>query len=271
MNRHTKVDPPGARALEHILLECLADDLPGVPLSGAALAAAGSTGADCERHVRGARRRARVAGRTMVLADLMTEIRGAGGWPEKEAWASAVHEAGHALASCEWFPGSLEAVILQAHGNKSGKTVVRRGGGVLRAVDVWARLAELLAGRAAGEVVLGHHSSAACGHSNSDLAAAMLFATLARTSLGLDAATGPVSSGIPTRTSLASMLAADPTLSAGVRIALDAAYDEAVGLIRRRQSAVEAIARALMARRALDADEVADILAQHPTAAEDRP
>jgi hypothetical protein len=41
-------------------------------LSGAALAAAGATGADCERFVRSARRRAREAGRAMMLADLMT-------------------------------------------------------------------------------------------------------------------------------------------------------------------------------------------------------
>ncbi len=270
MDRHTKVALPGARALGRILFEQLSNELPGMPLSGVALAAIGSSGVDRERFVRGARRRAWAADPTMVVADLMSGTRGAGGWSEMEAWASAIHEAGHALASCEWFPGSLEAVILRAYANESGKTVVRRGGGVLRAVDVRARLSELLAGRAAEDVVLACPSSAVGGGSNSDLAAATLFATLARTSLGLDAATGPVWSGMPTQTSLASMLAAGPTLSAGVRIALDAAYDEAIGLIRRRRSAVEAIARALMARRALDADEVAAILGQHPAAAEGR-
>ena len=264
LDRHIRIDLPEPQALERILLEHLSGELPGVPLSGVALAAAGSSGADCERFVRGARRRARGTGQPMALADLVAEISGTDEGPEAELWIGAVHKAGHALASCEWFPGSLEAVTLRGVGAKTGRTVVRRGGGLFRSSDVRVRLAELLAGRAAEEVVFGCPSSGAGGGSTSDLAAATLFATLARTSLGLDAATGMVWSGLPTQTTLPSILAADPTLSTGVRIALDEAYGEALGLIRRRRVAVEAVADALMAKRALDGDEVAAIVAQHP-------
>ena len=201
----------------------------------------------------------------------MIEIGGIGRLSEAEAWLVAVHEAGHALATCQWCPGSLEAVILNVVGDKSGKTVVRRGSGLLSALDVRIRLAELLAGRAAEEVVFGYPSSGAGGSSNSDLAAASLLATQARTCLGLDDATGLVWSGTPTLASLAATLAADPALSAGIRMVLDEAYDEALGLIRRRRSAVEAVARALMAKQALDGIEVAAILTLHPAAFERRP
>ena len=263
LDRHIRVDLPGCADLERILREHLAGELAEVPLAAAALAASGSSGADCERIIRGARRRAREAGRSMVLLDLMAEIEGVDDRTEADLWLAAVHEAGHAVASCEWYPGALQAVTLRGGDGVGGRTVVERNGGSIRVLDVQRRLTELLAGRAAEEVFFGQPSSGAGGGVTSDLARATLSATMARTSLGLDDATGLVWSGMPAPATLPSMLAADPALAAGVRAALDEAYERAVGLVRRRRGSVEAVATALMERRALDGEEVATIVARN--------
>ena len=271
LDRHIRIELPGQADLERILREHLAGELTGVSLAAAALAASGSSGADCERIVRGARRRAREAGRSMILADLMAEIEGADDRTKPKLWLAAVHEAGHAVASCEWHPGALQAVTIRSGEGTGGQTVVDREGGSVRTSDVRARLAEMLAGRAAEEVFFGQPSSGAGGGVTSDLARATLFATMARTSFGLDSATGLVWSGMPTQATLPLLLAADPVLAAAVRAALDDAYQEALNLIRQRRAAVAAVATALMERRALEGREVAVIVSRHPGGAEQVP
>ena len=62
---------PDRTALPRILREHLAEDLRGEDLSAAVMAVTESSGADCERLVRGARRRARSAGRALLLADFL--------------------------------------------------------------------------------------------------------------------------------------------------------------------------------------------------------
>ena len=59
LDRHIRIGLPDRVALADILREQLGGDLSGVDLSGVVLLATGATGADCERFVRGARRRAR--------------------------------------------------------------------------------------------------------------------------------------------------------------------------------------------------------------------
>ena len=76
LDRHVRIGLPDRPALALILREHLGAELMDDDLSGAALAATGASGADCERLVRGARRRARTADRAMVLSDLMVEIGG---------------------------------------------------------------------------------------------------------------------------------------------------------------------------------------------------
>lgn len=62
LDHHIRIRLPDRTALARILREHLGTDLPGEDLSGAALLASGSSGADCERLVRGAAPRA--GGRT---------------------------------------------------------------------------------------------------------------------------------------------------------------------------------------------------------------
>jgi cell division protease FtsH len=113
------------------------------------------------------------------------------------------------------------------------------------------------------EVLVGQATAGAGGDFDSDLAGATHLATLAVTALGLDPETGLRWSGMPTAVTLPEMLRQDPDLAARVRQVLDVAYAEALDLIRRHAVAVEALAAALLDRRALDGAEAAAIVAQH--------
>jgi SpoVK/Ycf46/Vps4 family AAA+-type ATPase len=100
LDREIRIRLPDAEALALILRGYLGEDLAGEDLHPVAIRAIGGTGADCERWVRGARRRARHAGRPMAAEDLLAEIRGE---PDSRRTVEfgtrvAVHEAGHVIA-----------------------------------------------------------------------------------------------------------------------------------------------------------------------------
>jgi MoxR-like ATPase len=260
-DRHIRIGLPDPEGLERILREHLGEELAGADLSHVALLACGATGADCERFVRGARRRARETGRAMVLRDLIQEIGTAEVLTVSERRRVAIHEAGHAVAACEFFPGAIKAVALRS-GRKPGGAFGMPSGLFFVAEGVRQRLALLLAGRAAEEILLGAPSSGAGGDLDSDLATATRVATTAEAALGLGQEL--LWLGVPRDANLGSMLATDAALAARVRSALADGYETALALVRRRSAAVEAVAEALVARSAIDGDELARIVARHP-------
>jgi len=235
-----------------------------VDLTTAALAGAGATGADVEKFVRGARRRARDAGRLLVLEDLLAEMGDGDKRGRSDMWIAAAHEAGHAVAWLELRLGTLSAVSLRAVGSSGGVTVAtgsRRG---LTESGIRRRLIARLAGRASEEILLGEPTSGAGGDSDSDLAIATRLAVTAATALGLDPHVGLLWSGLPSDSTVADMLQQIPGLAVRIRQVVDAAYAEALALIRRRAAAVEALAAVLLDRLALDGHEVEAIVARHP-------
>ena len=264
LDRHIRVGLPDRGALECILREHLGDDLKDACLKGAALAAAGMSGADCERLVRGAQRRARTASRPLELADVMVEVRGSDDRTPAELWRMAVHEAGHAVATCVLSPGTLQAVTLRAVGSQGGSTRLSQAESFYLAGDVQRHLVQLLAGRAAEEALLGQASSGAGGKGGSDLAQATRLAATASTALGLDAATGLVWSGTLDGATLTERMAGDAALVAGVRRVLDGAYTDALTLVSQHLVAVNALAVELLARCVMDGAQVVAVLASHP-------
>jgi len=115
---------PDRGALARILREHLGEqDIPAADLSDVALAAAGMSGADCERLVRGARRRARFSGRPMLLSDLDDELDNDGMRSPADLWTAAVHEAGHAVAVAILRPGCLGGISLRQIGAAAGSTM----------------------------------------------------------------------------------------------------------------------------------------------------
>jgi len=261
LDRHIRIELPDTSALTGIIKEHIGDEMSGVDLTPAALVATGATGADVERFARGARRRARNAGRPMRLEDLLAEMNDGDCRSPGDLWLAATHEAGHAVAFLELGLGMLNAVSLRAAGTDGGLTAAIATA-MATATTIHRRLVVHLAGRAAEQVFFGEPTDGAGGDWDSDLAAATTLATTAASALGLDPEIGLTWLGRPTPATLTGMLERSPRLAECVRMAVDKAYADAVLLIRKKHSCVRALATALMERGALDGKEVAELVAR---------
>jgi AAA+ superfamily predicted ATPase len=219
----------------------------------------GLTGADVDRVVRGAARRARRERRAIAQNDLLAEITNK---PREgtvlrlepaEVARTAVHETGHALAT--YLSASAGASI-------GFVTVVPRADGTLGFVarlpderysltkrDYEQELEIMLAGRAAEELIYGEQliSSGA----SSDLRAASELATRMVTVLGL---------------ADAKRLRWDPNPSvedlAGVEALLERAYAAVLARLRQHEQRLTVFARVLTERQELTGDEVRRLFAQ---------
>lgn len=257
LDRMIPIPLPDQHALAKIMRHHLTADLAGENLAAAAKLAQGASGADCERWVRGARRRARSESRAMVLDDLIAEVRGtSAATPHDWLRRFAVHEAGHVLAILHDRPEDLTMVTV--------RQTARSGGGILTSNDdrrpitppeLECNLILLLAGRAAEEVILGSVSAGAGGSETSDLARATALATAASTAWGLTG-DGLLWQGIPEPTTVGSMLALRPDLAQGVKTKLADAYSAAKGLVTRHRDLVEKIADHLVEHETLDGNDV---------------
>ncbi|WP_109095944.1 AAA family ATPase [Azospirillum sp. TSH64] len=259
LDRTIHVPRPGKEALAEILRHHLGGDLPDVDLAAAALLALGSTGADCERWVRGARRRARHGSRAMTGDDLLEEIRGTRhARSTEEAYRYAIHEAGHALVLAVERPGALVIASIRETSDSQGGVVSdgRLRGPVTRK-EIAGELRMMLAGRAAEEVVFGDVSAGAGGSEDSDLARATALAVSALHAYGLDdGEDGLLWRGMPTPDALAAMLAVRPDLGKRITVILATAYAEAKDLIVRHRPGLDAVAQLLVERETVGGKEI---------------
>jgi len=257
LDREIRITLPDEAALTMILRVHLGQELPGMDLQHAALLALGASGADCERWVRGARQRARHAGRAMEAGDLLAEISGPG--PQRSATYRrriAVHEAGHVLVHHLAEPGSVVAASIR---RQDGAVHVQEGGDfAFLPQEVHRRLRSLLAGRAAEEVVLGEAGGGAGGAQGCDLSAATHIALLAELSLGLGESLAW--HGAPRPEEVGPLMLAQPGITERVERRLRAAYDDALELLRTHRLALEAMADALVVAEALTASEISAVL-----------
>ena len=265
LDRHIQIGLPDGRALVRIFQEHLGDDLRGEDLTGASLAADGASGADCERMVRGARRRARSAKRPMVMADLMEEIATTDHRSSDDLWLTAVHEAGHAVLANLLFPGCLKLITIQARGSLGGRTSASRPLRLFkRSADIKVELMLMLAGRAAEEEVLGVVSSGSGGAAISDLAQATGLAVEALLCLGLDDKGDLLWGGSVDARELRSLLTLDKALAERARCKLDDAYSEAICLVRQQKSSIVALAVDLLKFRVVDGAAAERIISGRP-------
>jgi cell division protease FtsH len=261
MDRLIEIQLPDHAALNKILRHHLGADLDGIDLSDAARRAFGGTGADCARWVRSARQRARHLSRSMVLNDLVVEIGGPELDPAEETRV-ATHEAGHAVIASLLRPDELVDVrIGDAVGNSGLMRTMSRVKTTRKAVH--HRLLELLAGRAAEQILLCDVSGGCGGSAASDLAQATCLSVALEATLGLGS-TGLLWLGEPAPESVGTMLAYRPALAARVQAYLDTVYLEVVGLIQRHRNAVSAVAGSLAINRSLTGAEIADLVEQNP-------
>ena len=263
LDRLIEITRPDLASLGKILRHHLGDDLAGSDLLAAARLAVGGTGADCALWVRTARQTARHARRPLMETDLLDAI-GTVALPPEIDRRIAVHEAGHAVVTTLLRPGGVVDVRLGSASGFAGQVETTHDTRSTRE-SVHGTLLELLAGRAAEEVLLGGYSGGSGGMANSDLAVATCLSVALETALGLGTI-GPVWMGLPTSESVGPMLALRPALAARVQAYLEAVHAEAAAMIRDRVAAVSAVADALVEARSLTGAEVAELVASHPPA-----
>lgn len=262
LDKSIRIPLPAAEDLERIFRIHLAEDLAGVDIFSAALKAeGGGTGADVKKWVRGARRTARDARRPMVLDDLLDEIESSERpVTEKMARRFAVHEAGHALYVAIGRPGALVAVTVRRSQGVGGTTAARMDpeSAATTPFHVRTALCELLAGRAAEEIVLGDVSGGAGGSPASDLARATLLATCGEATYGLGKTLtwrGDITLG-----NLDGFLHAHPAIAERVSAALTESYGEALALLRPRAALIEALADLLIEQETISGEVVENLI-----------
>lgn len=267
LDRSILIPHPDQSALEQIFRHHLGTDLDGADLQYVAKLALGSTGADCEKWVRGARRRARNTNRSMAIDDLAAEIRGKTSEVTPESLRrAAIHEAGHALVLALHRPNMLVmASIRQTEESGGGVTIdVGRGAMETRA-DINFMLMHLLAGRAAEQALIGDVSAGSGGSANSDLARATALATASLTALGMDDQMPLLWTGMPNVDSVGPMLNVRPELARKVSALLEQAFEKALNMIQCQSTTVLNVADMLQRRETLDASEIISIVGGHST------
>jgi cell division protease FtsH len=260
LDRHLTIATPEPAALARILREHLGADLPGASLSGLGVLLLGATGADAERLVRGARRRARSAGRPMREADLVAEAGAEDRRSAAELRLCSIHEAGHAVAAIV-LGLTVVGASIRGNGANGGFVSTAFASAFVSAEDIHDRLVALLSGRAAEQALLGRVTSGAGGPLGSDLHRATWLAASAAAELGLDPDHGLAWTPLPDQhADLAAALAANAPLASLVRRRLACAYDDALAVVRRHAASVSAVAEALLAHGALDGADIRQIL-----------
>jgi len=207
-------------------------------LNRLARSAIGLSGADVERLVRTARRKARHEKRALQEEDLVPVFseRHTRLSPELR-WRMAVHEAGHVVVHRALGYGEPLSVYLDDTGGRMIANLTNR---VLTEKELMNQIALLLGGRAAEEVVFGDVSAGAGMSERSDMALATDLA------LRMEGQFGLVSLLHQDDNLLRQCLLLDGELRSRVRQRLQRGHEEAVAAIREAQRDVEALARSLI-------------------------
>ena len=231
------------------------NELADAGLGDLAVATIGMTGADVEKLVRDARRRARHLRRDLLLEDLFAVLgERVEGLSPDFLERIAIHEAGHATA----------AIVLEVSRNVNITLFHLGQGGASMFFDpeveaitrkvVVHRIAVALAGRAAEDVLLGCVTAGAGGSESSDLGVANRMAMSAVAHWGLSVSRPPI--WIPPEQPVSSQRG----LRREMRQMLNDCYALALDLMRERKLEVRAMADALVKRRALAHDDIVAIL-----------
>jgi ATP-dependent Zn protease len=249
---------PSAEDLAGIIRFHLKDELRKADLGDLALATVGMTGAHVERMVRLARRRARDFKRRLRREDLFAVLgEGVNEMEPEYLRRIAIHEAGHATAAIVLRVSSNVNVTLFRLGQEGAATFFDPRAEALTRKVVERRISVALAGRAAEEVLLGCVTAGAGGQEESDLAVATRigFSAVAQWGLSSSKSVGWLRKCAPEQ-----IMVSHPRLADEAQRMIDAAYVRARALIKRRRRQVEAIADALLKRRALAHADIVRLL-----------
>jgi len=164
-------------------------------------------------------------------------------------WRTALHEAGHAVATVALSLGTIERIAISGQGGVV-RHVAAPTHGLLS--DIENEICRDLAGRAAERVFLGSVSLGSGGPAESDLAKATQRAMAIEASWGLGAL-GPVWLSAPEFA-----LLRDESMMRRVRSVVEAAETRACGILEAHRLQVLDLAKRLLVERSLSNQEVAD-------------
>nr|CAD6596256.1 ATP-dependent Zn protease [Rhizobium sp. TCK] len=235
------------------------------PLRRLALAAQGMTGADIERIIREARRKARRARRPLAYSDVQSAIAGSAERPSPELkWRISVHEAGHALM---WSLTGVGTVVSMTTGQaRGGDTRVEISTEATQTeAGMMSLIACILGGRAAEMTILGETMIGSGGSERSDLAMATVHATNLETMLGCSSSK-PLLYMPPER--ISHDLRFDPSLATRVHQRLETAMGIALDAVREHNHALLELARTLDAETYLEGNRVSELLTRATRPAE---
>lgn len=254
LDRHISLQKPDVTAMAAILRFHLgANVLPDADLMSIALAARGSTGADCEAWVRRAKADARRAGRDVTVDDLINQVTANNTMTPTLRRRISIHEAGHVVAGHVLGVGKLQEVGI---GHNAGFTLVQGlvpAGGCERDMD--NAVSFFLAGRAAEKILLGDVGTGSGGNPESDLANATTIALQADAQFGFGALGLQY---VPDAQVAYGWVA--PQLSVSVRKRLDLGLQKAEEILGQNLHLLKTLADALDRHGYLSAAEVADVI-----------
>jgi cell division protease FtsH len=261
LDRTIEIELPDAETLMAIFRFHLGPDvLTNVDLMPAALASAGKTGADVEAWVRRAKSRGRRAKRSLVLDDLLHEIRsGREEMPESLRRSCAVHEAGHLVVGVVLAVFEPQAMTILDHGGATRAQLSRANSQTQSGIENY--ITALLSGRAAEEIIIG--SSYATAGSGIGEDSDFSRATSAAIDLELRFGFGAI--GVAHFSDRATeMLLHDPSVVALIKQRLDRSLALAREIITENREVVEAVARRLEAKGYLDRAAIDELLKTYP-------
>lgn len=244
-----EVPMPDADQIASLLRRQLHAQIPDPELMTLSRAAVGHSLAAIDAAIRAARSDARHHHVALTSALLREHLAIAAGDDDPRIlWRVALHEAGHAVVTVALGLGQITRMTLTVH---KGEIHHRRAASESLLADIEADICCDLAGRAAERLVLGTISAGAGGPVQSDLAMATVRALKIETAYGLGM-DGPVWMEAPP----AQMLQ-NSHLRDRVRQRIDHAEKRAGKILAAHRSALEALARELMAERSLGGDRIA--------------
>ena len=210
-----------------------------------AAGAVGCSAADVDATIRQARAVTRAKNRELTPTDLRNLFQI--GQPPEIDRRIALHECGHAILCAALRIGPVTRVMIDREGGGGVTFNANAKHGTIE--DLRDRLCQMMAGRAAEQLVLGSISAGAGGAPDSDLAKATTLACAIHTQYGL---------GIHGPTWLGGsdvMLLRDPTLLSCIRREVSEAEKRARAILIANRPILEAMAAALMRCRDMDEAE----------------
>jgi ATP-dependent Zn protease len=229
-------------------------------LTRVAAAASGATGADVERWVRFARRKARNAERPLTIKDLLTTISAEfSSLSQRERHVIAVHEAGHALAAILERIEIRHVSILSPDGG--GATSVSRWSKFATRGEYRRHLRFILAGRAAEELTFGEPSDGAGGSSpDSDIARATSIAIAMESDLGLSEDHGLIWLGSAKNPDGPWSLLREPKFADKISTLLKGLYVEVIANLQNHRRILDEIAQSLLEKGHLGGEELVGLV-----------